>query len=435
MLETINKIVWGDLLLFLLLGTGLLLSIKFRFFQIFKIGYIFKNTILSLFNKKPENNTSDKESISQFQTFATALAATMGTGNIVGVATALTIGGAGSIFWMWISAVLGMALVYAENYLGTIYRKKTDGPCVGGPMAYLEKGAGKKSLAVLFAVFCIFASLGMGNMTQVNSISSAAKDSFGIPEIVTGIAAAAAAFIIISGGIKRIGKASQFLIPILSAVYIGAAVFIIIKFKDNLSDTFSLIFKDAFGIKAAGGGICGEILKKSINTGLRKGVFSNEAGLGSSALLHSASENTSPHKQGMWAIFEVFVDTIICCTITALAILSSGALKSGKDGAPLVTEAFKTVMGNFAPAFTAVSILLFAFATLISWFYCGECSVKYIFGSDGIPFYKLIFTAFIVIGAVAKLTTVWTASEIFNGLMAIPNLIGLILLRKEVKSE
>lgn len=435
MLETINKIVWGNLLLFLLLGTGLLLSIKFRFFQIFKIRYIFKNTILTLFNKQSKSNTSDKESISQFQTFATALAATMGTGNIVGVATALTIGGAGAIFWMWISAILGMALVYAENYLGTIYRKKSDGLCVGGPMAYLEKGAGKKILAVLFAVFCIFASLGMGNMTQVNSISSAAKDSFGIPEIVTGIAAAAAAFIIISGGIKRIGKASQFLIPILSVIYIGAAIFIIIKFRDNLSDTFSLIFKDAFGIRAAGGGICGEVLKKSINTGLRKGVFSNEAGLGSSALLHSASENTSPHRQGMWSIFEVFVDTIICCTITALAILSSGALKSGKDGAPLVTEAFKTVMGNFAPAFTAVSILLFAFATLISWFYCGECSVKYIFGNAGIPFYKFIFTVFIVIGAVAKLTTVWTASEIFNGLMAIPNLIGLILLRKEVKSE
>ena len=435
MLETINKMVWGDFLLFLLLGTGLMLSLRFKFFQIFKIRYIFKNTILTLFNKKNSVNSSDKESISQFQTFATALAATMGTGNIVGVATALTIGGAGAIFWMWISAILGMALVYAENYLGTIYRKKSDGLCVGGPMTYLEKGAGKKFLAVLFAVFCIFASLGMGNMTQVNSISSAAKDSFGIPEIVTGIAAAAVAFIIISGGIKRIGKASQFLIPILSVVYIGAAILIIIKFRNNLSDTFSLIFKDAFGIKAAGGGICGEVLKKSINTGLRKGVFSNEAGLGSSALLHSASENTSPQKQGMWAVFEVFIDTIICCTITALAILSSGALKSGKDGAPLVTEAFKTVMGNFAPAFTAVSILLFAFATLISWFYCGECSVKYIFGNEGVPFYKFIFTVFIVIGAVAKLTTVWTASEIFNGLMAIPNLIGLILLRKEVKSE
>lgn len=435
MLETINKMVWGDFLLFLLLGTGLMLSIRFKFFQIFKIRYIFKNTVLTLFNKKNSVNSSDKESISQFQTFATALAATMGTGNIVGVATALTIGGAGAIFWMWISAILGMALVYAENYLGTIYRKKSDGLCVGGPMAYLEKGAGKKILAVLFAVFCIFASLGMGNMTQVNSISSAAKDSFGIPEIVTGIAAAAVSFIIISGGIKRIGKASQFLIPILSVVYIGAAILIIIKFRNNLSDTFSLIFKDAFGIKAAGGGICGEVLKKSINTGLRKGVFSNEAGLGSSALLHSASENTSPQKQGMWAVFEVFIDTIICCTITALAILSSGALKSGKDGAPLVTEAFKTVMGNFAPAFTAVSILLFAFATLISWFYCGECSVKYIFGNEGVLFYKFIFTVFIVIGAVAKLTTVWTASEIFNGLMAIPNLIGLILLRKEVKSE
>lgn len=430
MLETINKIVWGDFLLFLLLGTGLMFSIKLKFFQIFKIKDIFKNTILTLFRDK--SSSDDKNKISRFQTFSTALAATMGTGNIVGVATAITIGGAGAVFWMWISAFLGMALVYAENYLGTVYMKKSG---LNGPMAYLESGTGRKIPAVLFAVFCIFASLGMGNMTQINSISTAAKDSFGVPLMATGIAAAILAFIIISGGIKRIGKVSQFLIPILSIVYIGAAVLIIIKHRSSLGNTFSLIFRDAFGIKAAGGGICGEILRKSINTGLRKGVFSNEAGLGSSALLHSASENTSPHSQGLWAVLEVFVDTIICCTVTALAILSSGALKSGKDGAPLVTETFKTVMGDFAPIFTSVSILLFAFATLISWFYCGECCVKYIFGDIGMPFYKFIFTVFIVVGAVAQLRTVWTVSEIFNGLMAIPNLTGLILLRKEVKSE
>jgi AGCS family alanine or glycine:cation symporter len=435
MLEAINKLIWSSFLLFLLLGTGFVITVKLKFFQFLKPLYIFKNTIGTLFAERKNSADSDKNSISQFQTFSTALAATMGTGNIVGVATALTIGGAGAIFWMWVSAFLGMALVYAENYFGTIYRKKVDGQWLGGPMAYLEHGTGKKFLAVAFAVFCTFASLGMGNMTQINSISSAAKDAFNIPELFTGITAAIIAFIIISGGIKRIGTASQILIPILSIIYIGAALIIIIKFRGNLLDTFELIFKDAFGIKAAGGGISGEILRRSINAGLRRGVFSNEAGLGSSALLHSASDNKNPHKQGMWAILEVFIDTIICCTITALAVLTSGALDSGKDGAPLVTEAFKTVMGDFAPIFTAISILLFAFATLISWFYCGECSVRYIFGKAGTPFYKFIFTAFIIIGAVAQLEAVWTASDIFNGLMAIPNLIGLIILLKHLKSE
>ncbi|MGN1480413.1 alanine/glycine:cation symporter family protein [Porcipelethomonas sp.] len=435
LLEKINNFVWSDFLLIFLLGTGLFFSIKLKFFQFFKIKYIFKNTIFLLFRDKSAVKTTDKNSISQFQALSTALAATMGTGNIAGVATAITIGGPGAVFWMWISAFLGMALVYAENYLGTVFRRKHDGCWAGGPMAYLENGAGKKYLAVLFAAFCALASLGMGNMTQVNSISTSLNDSFGIPVKLTGIIAAVLTLIIISGGIKRIGKASQYLIPVLSGVYIIGAVIIIIKNSVNIPETFRLIFTDAFGIRAAGGGICGAILKKSINTGLRRGVFSNEAGLGSSALLHSASDNTDPHKQGLWAVSEVFIDTIICCTLTALAILTSGAVSSGKDGVPLVTEAFRTVMGDFAPVFISVSVSLFAFATLISWFYCGECSVRYLFGNSGIPFYKFIFIFSVIIGAAAELKAVWTVSDIFNGLMAIPNLAGLIILRKNVKGE
>ena len=432
MFEFINKMVWSDLLLFMLLGIGALISLRLKFFQILKFPYILKNTFLALFRDK-NTRKSDSEGISQLQTVSSALAATMGTGNIVGVASALVIGGAGAIFWMWVSALLGMALVYAENYLGTIYKRKTRSGVTGGAPAYLEYGCGKKYLAVLFCIFCSMASLGMGNMTQINSISTAAKDAFGFPPIYTGIIAAVIILIIISGGIKRIGKTSQILIPILSIVYIGAAIIIIIKNHSEIPDSLRSVFSGAFGINAIGGGISGTVIKRSINCGLRRGVFSNEAGLGSSSLMHTATENADPHKQGMWAIFEVFADTIICCTVTAFAILTSGSLSSGKNGTALISETFASVFGRFAPTFTSVSILLFAFATIISWFYCGECCVKYIFGKKAVAFFRIIFAFCVVIGSYAKLETVWTVSDIFNGLMAFPNLAGLFLLRKEIK--
>lgn len=433
MLTTINNIVWGKPLLILLLGTGLIFTVKLGFFQIRKFPFIMKNTFFSLFHDKSHTKCNESGSISQFQAVSAALAAAMGTGNIAGVATALTIGGAGAIFWMWISAIAGMALVYAENYLGTIYRKRKNGKWHGGPMAYLEHGAGSKGLAVIFAVFCAFAALGMGNMTQTNSISSALDESFGIPPLTTGIIVAIICGVIISGGIKRIGSATQILIPVLSIIYIAAAVFVIFFNYDKVPDAFSQIFKGAFGIRAAGGGISGAVISRSINAGLRRGVFSNEAGLGSSAVIHSSADCRDPKQQGMWAVFEVFTDTILCCTLTALVVLTTGATESGKDGVLLVTEAFRRVTGSFAPYFIAAAVSLFAFATIIGWFYCGECAVTYIFGNEGIPFYKFIFLAFVVVGAVAKLEAVWTVSDIFNGLMAIPNLIGLLVLRKKVK--
>lgn len=432
MFDFINKIVWSELLLFLLLGTGVIISLRLKFFQVLKFPYIIKNTLLSLFRDK-NTRKSGNGGISQLQTVSTALAATMGTGNIVGVASALTIGGAGAVFWMWVSAFLGMALVYAENYLGTLFKRKTGKGITGGAPAYLEYGTGKKYLAVMFCIFCSLASLGMGNMTQINSISSAAQDAFGFPPIYTGIIAAVIVFIIISGGIKRIGKTSQILIPILSVVYIGAAIIIIVKNYYAVPSALRSIFSEAFGISAVGGGISGEIIKRSINVGLRRGVFSNEAGLGSSSLLHTATENADPHKQGLWAVFEVFADTIVCCTVTAFAVLTSGSMASGKNGAALIAETFRSVMGSIAPFFTSLSILLFAFATLISWFYCGECCVRYIFGKKALAFYRIIFTFCVVIGAYARLETVWTISDIFNGLMAFPNLAGLYLLRKKVK--
>lgn len=436
MLSLINDLVWGKPLLILLLGTGLIYTLRLKFFQIRKFPYIMKKTFFSLFKDKNTLKSCDCDSISQFQAVSAALAAAMGTGNIAGVATALTLGGPGAIFWMWISAIAGMALVYGENYLGTVYRRKKHGRWYGGPMAYLENGAGSKWLACMFAVFCAFAALGMGNMTQVNSISSALDGCFGIPPLATGIIAAVIAGIIISGGIKRIGSATQAIIPFLSIVYIGVSVYVIVCNIENVPDAFSLILKDAFGIKAVGGGISGAVISKSINAGLRRGVFSNEAGLGSSAVLHSSADCNNPGQQGMWAVFEVFVDTIVCCTMTALVIITTGAADSGKDGVLLVTEAFgRTVgIGKFSPYFIAAAVAMFAFATIIGWFYCGECAVTYLFGDSGIPFYKFIFTAFIIVGAVSKLEAVWMVSDIFNGLMAIPNLTGLIILRKEVKA-
>lgn len=435
MIYKLNSIVWGAPLLILLLGTGLIISIRIKFFQIKKFGYILKNTFFTLFRSKSPTESKDKDSISQFKAVSTALAAAMGTGNIVGVATALTIGGPGAIFWMWISAILGMSLVYAENYLGTIYRKKKNGVWYGGPMAYLEHGTGRRIPAICFAAFCCLASLGMGNMTQINSISSVLNDSFGINPLPIGIIGAIATVAVVSGGIKRIGSASQVIIPVLTLLYISAALIITAINYRSLPEVFGDIFKGAFGISPVGGGISGALISRSINTGLRRGVFSNEAGLGSCALLHSSADGKDPKQLGMWAITEVFIDTILCCTVTAVAILSSGVMDCGKDGAPLVTEAFKSCFGNAAPYFITASIVLFAFATIIGWFHCGECSVRYLFGETGIGFYKFIFTVFIVVGSVSKLEAVWAVSDIFNGLMAIPNLSGLIILRKKIKIE
>jgi len=434
MIETLNNIVWGNGMIFLILCIGLYFTLKTKLFQLTNFKYILKNTFLSIFKDKNTTRSSDKHSISQFQTLSTALAATMGTGNIVGVATAITIGGAGAIFWMWVSAFFGMAVIYAENFLGTIYRYKNEkNQWIGGPLAYLDKGLGCHWLAVLFAIVCILASFGMGNMAQSNSISSAMSSTFNISPLATGITVAVLVGIIIIGGIKRIGSITQMLIPILSILYILASVFIItINFK-NIPNAFSQIFNGAFGISAISGGVSGAVIKRAINIGLRRGVFSNEAGLGSSALLHSASDAKSPELQGMWGIFEVFVDTIVCCTLTALVILSTNSTNSNLDGVDLVIKAFENGFGQYAGIFITISILLFAFATLIGWSYCGESSIRFIFGESAIKYYKLLFIFIIIIGATSKLSIAWTISDIFNGFMAIPNLIGILLLSYKIK--
>ncbi len=432
MLEKINSLVWSDLLLVLLLGTGLIISIRLGFFQILKFPYILKNTLFSLF---ADNSTrkSKNNSVSQLQSMSASLSATMGTGNIIGVASALVTGGPGAIFWMWISAILGMALVYGENYLGCLYSKKIGNKSISGTIAFLEYGTGKRFLAVLFCIFCSLASLGMGNMTQINSISQSLEITFNIPPIYTGLIIAVVVFFIISGSIKRIGKVSEILIPILSIIYICVTMAVIVRNYEKIPYAFTEIFNGALGLNAVSGGISGEIIRQTINVGLRRGVFSNEAGLGSSSVLHSGTSDISPHKQGLWAVFEVFTDTIICCTLTALAIITSGGLFSGKSGTELAAYSFGSIMGDFSDIFTSLSIALFAFATLISRYFCGECCIKYLFGKKSLPFFRIIFAFCIIVGAYAKLETVWILSDIFNGLMAFPNLMGIFILRKKIK--
>lgn len=430
-IKSINEIIWGNGMLVLILGIGIFFTIKLKWMQ-FNIPFISKTIINSLFTKtKP----SEKKGISQFQAMTTVLAATMGTGNIVGVATALTLGGPGSIFWMWVSAIFGMMTVFSENVLGLYYRYKSPkGEWMGGPMVTMEKGLNSKWLGMIYAALCILASFGMGNMAQINSISSSLQSAFGINTLLSGIFVSIILALIIIGGLSKIGKFTEKVIPIISCVYILGAILIIVLNYQGIQTAFSQIFTNAFAIKPVVGGIAGVTIRQAINIGFRRGVFSNEAGLGTSALVHSSINSANPVVQGVWGIFEVFFDTIICCTLTALAILTSGVLgKVGSDGsildgAPLVISAFSTVFGETSGSIISICVVIFAFATLVGWSFYGSKATEYLFGCKAVPIYKVIFIGIVIIGATSELSIVWEISDTLNGLMAIPNLISLILL-------
>jgi len=330
--DAVNSVVWGIPMLILLLGTGIFMSIRTRFFQVVRAKYVSNETFLAIFKRKSVTKTKDKKAISQFQALTTALAATIGTGNIAGVATALVVGGPGAVFWMWVSAFFGMMTSFSENILGIFYRKKNDkNEWSGGAMYYLEEGLGKKKhmqyvgkgLAIAFAGFCVLASFGIGNMTQVYSISDAVSSNFGISPFLTGIALAIIAGLIIIGGIKRIGSVTEKLVPFMAFAYIGITLFIFFSNWEMIPYVFGSIFGSAFSVEAVGGGIGGYVIKRAMTMGFKRGVFSNEAGLGSAVLVNSSSDVKEPVIQGMWGIFEVFFDTIIVCTLTAFTILSS----------------------------------------------------------------------------------------------------------------
>lgn len=550
--SAVNGVVWGIPMLVLIIATGIYMTVRTKFFQITRIKHWSEETFLAIFKKKSVTKTKEKKAISQFQALSTALAATIGTGNIAGVATAIAVGGPGAVFWMWLSAFFGMMTNFSENVLGIYFRKKNDnGEWSGGAMYYINEGLKNKKgigviakpLAVLFSCFCVLASFGIGNMTQVNSISSAMLSNFGIPAIVTGIVLAIIAGLVIVGGIKRITSVTEKLVPFMALFYIVGCLIIFFSNFKQIPYVFSSIFSNAFNFSAVAGGVGGYIIKRAVTMGFKRGVFSNEAGLGSSVMVHSASDVKEPVIQGMWGIFEVFFDTIIVCTLTAFVLLSSPAnsktfdeamqsistepqyfeihTASGGDtvsliddnvnplyklapadaaegayteykaktaygqeltlkfmnedsatgesdftfanvmevkgiqakdangnlltdengnpviesveitevnGVPLVTYAFSLRLGSFAGKLLAIAILLFAFSTVLGWSFYGTKALEYLFGTKATIIYKIIFVLFVIVGCTMNLQLAWDIADTLNGLMAIPNLIGVLLL-------
>ena len=424
----VNRIVWGKYTLIMLLGIGIFFTVKLRFFPIVHFGTWWKHTAMSFLKAK---GSSTNEKISPFRAVATALAGSIGTGNIVGVANAIALGGAGAIFWMWTAAFFGMSTVLAENVLGMKYRVKRNGKYVGGPMYYIERGMKCKWLAVIFAVFCTLAAFGMGNMTQANSVSGA-LENFGISPKISGIILAVLVGVIIFGGIDRISGLTEKLVPFMAVIYTVVVLIVIcVNFKE-IPTAFGEIFTQAFDLRAAAGGFMGYGMSRAVKYGISRGVFSNEAGLGSSPIVHSAADSDGAYQQGMWGIFQVFVDTIVMCTLMALCILTTNADKTGLDGIKLSTYSFESVLGIAGNIFISLSIVMFAFATLISWSYYGEKSFEYLTNGRYIKVYRVIYAIVVYAGCVTGITLVWEISDTFNGLMAIPNIIALVFLSKQV---
>ena len=442
--SVVNAFVWGRGMLVIFLGVGMLFTLRTGFFQFKGWKVWMGDTLGALFRDRRVRKAQDHQSISQFQSFCTALAATLGTGNITGVATAIVTGGPGAVFWMWVSAFLGMMTIYAENVLGIKYRyKNSEGAWVGGAMVYMERGLGAKWLAVFFSIFCLCASFGMGNMTQANAIAKGLEATLKISEQFTGMALMVLVAGVILGGVQRVAMVAEKIVPFMAAFYILGGLLVIVIHYERIPETFLWIFGEAFGLRAVGGGVAGYGVKMAMKMGISRGVFSNEAGLGSSVMAHAASDVSCPQIQGMWGMAEVFIDTIVVCTITALVILTSGVYDPQRcisniadgveniDGTTLTGNAFATVFPN-GDKFLAISIALFAFATIIGWAYFGERTAAYLFGEHAVFPYKLIYILLLLPGSVLAPKLVWELSDTFNGLMAIPNLTALILLHGEV---
>ena len=461
----INGIVWGAFGLILLVGTGIIVTFLTKFFQVTHIGLWFKNTLGSLFNKDVIKHSKEKGSISPFQALCTALAATVGTGNIAGVATAIWIGGAGAVFWMWVAAFFGMMTNYAENVLGIYYRRKNEkGEWSGGAMYYLEDGLGKKKgmkwvgkiLAVLFCIFAMLASFGIGSMGQVNKIVTNVAHAFDVSalssvevfsgvslyNIILGAIIMALTALITLGGLKRIANVAEKIVPFMVVAFvIGSLVIIGINYA-SIIPAFKAIFVNAFCPEAFVGGGIGAVIDKVVTQGFKRGVFSNEAGLGSSVMVHSNSNIKEPVKQGMWGIFEVFADTMVVCTMTALVILTAGGLEggvfnvltgeiaAGYTDATLVGGAFNSVFswGNIGEKFIAIAMFLFAFTTVLGWSHYGSKAWEYLFGAKTTFIFRIIHVCTVIFGAVLTSSLAWDISDTFNGLMMIPNLIGVLVL-------
>ena len=458
--SVINDFVWVKIGLVLLIGTGILMTIVTKFFQVSHIGHWWKQTVGGMFSKNVMGHTKEKGSISQFQALCTALAATIGTGNIAGVAAAIVTGGAGAVFWMWVAAFFGMMTNYSENVLGIYYRRRNkDGEWSGGAMYYLKDGLGSKKhckvlgsvLAVLFSVFTLLASFGIGSMGQVNKIVANVVSAFDIKalstvtvvegvslyNVIIGVAIMALTALIVIGGLKRIANVAEKIVPFMVILFVAGSLVIIGVNYASIIPALKAIFVNAFKPEAVVGGGLGVIISKVVTQGFKRGVFSNEAGLGSSVMVHSNSNVKEPVKQGMWGIFEVFADTMVVCTMTALVVLTSGAynmktgaILEGYTDATLVGGAFNQVFswGGIGEKFIAIAMFLFAFTTVLGWSHYGSKAWEYLFGTKSVIVFKIIHICTIMFGAVMTSSLAWDISDTFNGLMMMPNLIGVIVL-------
>ncbi len=423
-LNAVGSVIWGMPMLIIFVFTALRFSFNSRFFQIRGFFTMLKGTIGKMFSK------TESGGISQFGAFCSVLGACIGTGNIVGVATAIYSGGAGTIFWMWISALLSMMTAYSENFLGVSYRRKDKyGIFQGGSFSYIENGLKMKGLAKIYAFLSLFSAIGMGNLTQSNSVSESLVVGFNLNKYAIGAAISILCFLIISGGVKRIAKFGTFIVPVMTIAYLILSFWVLIKFKDNIIPSIIMISKEAFSFKA----INGFSMLKAMRYGISRGVFSNEAGLGSSTLIHSESNNQKGETQGMWAMLEVFIDTVFLCTITALVILvSTNNTHHELFGADLSIKAYSTI-GEIGSKGIALLTAVFAFTSLSSCSFYGEKSFTYLFGKKHIKLYKAIYIVIVFIGCINPPKIIWEFADICNGLMAIPNLFAINCLGKEVE--
>ena len=422
--------VWGVPLLILLVGTGILLTVRLRGIQVTMLGHALRET----FARSRENEMGD---ISHFKALMIALAATIGTGNIIGVATAISVGGPGALFWMWVTAAVGMATKYGEGVLAVKYRVVDEnGEMAGGPMYYLERGLGQKWLGVLFALFGAIASFGIGNTVQANAVSGNLKEALGIDPLLTGVVLAACTAAVIIGGVKKIGNVAAVMVPVMAVVYVLGCLAILVRFAGEVPAAFALVFSDAFTGTAATGGFIGATVMLAIQKGVSRGVFSNESGLGSAPIAAAAAKTNEPCQQALVSMTGTFIDTIIICTMTGLVLIVTGAWHSGTEVAALTKSAFDIGLpGNAGGFIVSFGIIFFAYSTILGWAYYGEKCMEYLAGVRAVLPYRLIYSVSVAVGATVKLDLVWNFADVMNGLMAIPNLIGLVGLSGVIVAE
>ena len=421
--RALNGLVWGGPMIALLIGTGVVLTVLTGFAQFRRLGMAMREVLGRMLT-----SGTGRGSVSPFQAVATALASTVGVGNVAGVATAIFLGGPGALFWLWVSGVLGMCTKFAEIVVAMHFREPDQaGVMRGGAMYTLRKGLGLPWLGAVFALLTALAAFGIGNMVQANSVAAALNATFGISPVVTGLALVAITSVVIVGGIARIGEVAAVLVPFMAVLYIGGGVLVLVLHANQLPHAFQLVFEGAFSGTAATGGFAGATIGTSLRYGMARGLFSNEAGLGSAPMVHAAAQTDHPVRQGLYGIFEVFVDTIVVCTVTGLVILVSGTWSGGLNGAALSASAFQIGLpGTWGHLVVTGGILLFSFSTLIGWSYYGETGIVYLLGARAAVPYRLLWLVFIYLGATGSLQVIWGVADTLNGLMALPNLVSVL---------